>query len=58
MSTLVFLFISSHCYRVLGSHYALKPLEVLVGHLQTISTDIGQTIDATCWSLVLNCYTQ
>jgi hypothetical protein len=40
MSTSVFL--SSHCYRVLGSHYTLVPLEVSVEHVQTISTDVGQ----------------
>jgi hypothetical protein len=41
MSILVFLFLSSHCYSVLGSHYLLVPLEVFVQHVQTILTDIG-----------------
>jgi hypothetical protein len=42
VSTLVFPFLSSHCYRALGYHYALAPLEVFVGHVQTISTDVVQ----------------
>jgi hypothetical protein len=40
---LIFLFLSSYYYRTLGSHYILAPLEVSVGHVQTISTDVGQT---------------
>jgi hypothetical protein len=38
ISTSVFLFPPSHCYRALESYYALAPLEVCVGHIQTIST--------------------
>jgi hypothetical protein len=42
MSTLVFLLLSSYCYRALGFHYAMVPLEVFAGHIQIISTDVGQ----------------
>jgi hypothetical protein len=31
-----------HYYHVLKSHYTLMPLEIFVGYVQTISTDIGQ----------------
>ena len=40
--TLVFLCLSSHYYPGLGFHYALVPLEVFVGHVQTISTSVEQ----------------
>jgi hypothetical protein len=42
MSTSVFACLSLHYFRVLGSHYALVPLEVFVGHVQTILTIVGQ----------------
>jgi hypothetical protein len=42
MSILVFSNLSFHYYRVLRSHCALVPLEVSIGHVQTITTDVGQ----------------
>jgi hypothetical protein len=42
MSTLIFISLSSHCYHALGFHYALVPLDITVGCVQIISTDVGQ----------------
>jgi len=41
-STSVFLCLSSHYYPGLGFHYASLPLEVFIGHVQIISTGVGQ----------------
>jgi hypothetical protein len=56
MLTLIFLFLSSHYYRILGSHYTLTPLEVLVGHVQIILTDVGQTFLQLVLSLAYHVY--
>jgi hypothetical protein len=50
MSTWVFPYISFYCYRALGLHYTLVPLEVSVAHVQTISIGVGQAF----YSFILN----
>jgi hypothetical protein len=42
VSTSVFLDLFFHYYRALGFHYALVPIDVSVGHAQTISIGVGQ----------------
>jgi hypothetical protein len=54
MSTLAFL--SSHCYHALVSHYTLASLEVSIGHVQTISTDVGQSFLQLVLPLVYHVY--
>lgn len=56
MSTLAFPGLSSHCYDVLGWHYALVPLEVPVEHVQTISTKVGQAFLYLVLSLAYHVY--
>ena len=55
-STSVFLCLSSRYYPGLGFHYALVPLEVSVGHIQTISTSVGQAFLQLVLPLIYHVY--
>jgi hypothetical protein len=48
MSTSALTCLSSHCYCALRSHYTLVPLKIFVGHVQTISTGVGQAFSSIC----------
>jgi hypothetical protein len=56
MSTLAFYYISSYYYHTLGFHYTRVSLEVSIGHVQTISTGVGQTFLQLVLSLAYHTY--
>lgn len=49
MSTSVLPYLSFHYYGTLGSHYALVPLEIFIGHVQTIFICVGQAFFNRCY---------
>ena len=48
--------LSSYYHRALGFHYALVPLAVSVGHVQTISASVGQAFLQLVLSLAYHVY--